>query len=289
MWHIQFYVTLQAIFMEDFVSVNLSKDEDKTWVPPEFILQLKPQQGLSQEEIHATTNLHIKFCPMYPHLVPVFQVENSHGISSKDVDKLQCELEELCKSREGEEVVFLMAAHTQAFLAERNQKPRFRSFHDEMLAIERKRVERFAEEEKSRRVKEDEQQLIAFEEEIQKKQPARLNELRRSKALDAMRHPLLEIKFAPSTRTSSCDRNERRNSNGPDSPPSETPACSRHANIKQITFSNKDGGRVYHIGSCMGPCQTDRYVCSAVEVNLKESAIITTLRVKYSSVKRRKC
>lgn len=101
--------------MDDFISVSLSSISNDAWIPPEFILQLKPQQGLSQDEVHAKTALRIKFCLNYPHKQPSIRLENSQGVSSKDIEQLQKELQDLCTSKEGEEVVFILAHHTQVY------------------------------------------------------------------------------------------------------------------------------------------------------------------------------
>jgi len=259
--------------MSDFKSVNVPSPNE-AWFPPEFILLLKPQKGLStNDEVHVTVDLHVTFCRNYPQISPKFVLENAHGISTKDVDNLFVELIQLCVERIGEELIFLLADHVRVFLAERNQKPRFRSFHEEMLAAQKHEIEKFALEEKSRRVKEDEEQLIAFREEIQRKQPALLSELRRSKALDVSHHPLLEINFA---------KNQHYNQNTNDSDvhvDEYVKSSCKHSKIKGVSFGNKDSGRMYYCGPCMGACHENRFVCAAVDVNLKESAAITILKV----------
>ena len=145
--------------------MNLSLNSEK-WSTPEFILLLKPQKGLSQDEVYATVQLRVKFPPDYPQSHPSIVLENGEGVSSKDIETLKLELEQLCQDCVGEEVTFNLAHHAQGFLAERNQKPRFQSFREEMLAAQRKNIEESVLEEKSRQVREDEQQLIAFCEEI---------------------------------------------------------------------------------------------------------------------------
>ena len=259
--------------MCDFKSVNVPSPNE-AWFPPEFILLLKPQKGLStNDEVHVTVDLHVTFCRNYPQISPKFVLENAHGISTKDVDNLLVELIQLCVGRIGEEVIFLLSDHVRVFLAERNQKPRFRSFHEEMLAAQKHEIEKFALEEKSRQVKEDEEQLMAFREEIQRKQPALLSELRRSKALDVSHHPLLEIDFAKNL-------HNNQNTNDSDVHVDENVKSScKHSKIKGVSFGNKDSGRMYYCGPCMGACHENRFVCAAVDVNLKESAAITILKV----------
>ena len=260
--------------MDDFKSAGLPCQAES--LSPEFVLKLKPQQGLSHDEVHVTIDLRVKFCNNYPQIVPSLNLENAHGISLKDVDKLYLELQQLCIDRVGEEVILILVHHAQGFLAERNQKPRFRSFHEEMLATQRQEIEKFALEEKSRQVKEDEQQLIAFREEIQK-QPALLSELRKSKTLDANHHPLLEINFAQSRQNHGIILND--NDLNDEIEENAKSLCS-HPKIKGVSFGNKDSGRMYHCGPCLGSCQANRCVCTAVDVNLKESAAITILKVK---------
>lgn len=263
--------------MGDFKPVNVPSQND-AWFSPEFIVMLKPQQGLSHNEVHVTIDMHITFCRNYPQTSPKIVLENAHGISIKDVDKLFVELNQLCSERLGEEVILILSMHVQGFLAERNQKPRFRSFHEEMLAAQKNEIEKFALEEKSRRVKEDEEQLIAFREEIQKKQPALLSELLRSKALDINHHPLLEINEI----VQSHHNNQGANNSDVHVDDNVKSSC-KHSKVKGVSFGNKDSGRMYYCGPCIGSCQENRFVCAAVDVNLKESAAITILKVVYAS------
>lgn len=258
------------------MSLSLGSDE---WVPPEFILLLKPQKGLSQDEVHATVHLRVKFFCDYPQSQPLIKLENGQGISSKDIEKLQLELEHLCKEGLGEEVTFNLAHHAQAFLAERNQKPRFQSFHEEMLARQRNTIEKSVLEERTRQVREDEQQLIAFCEEIQKKQPALLSELKKITNYDSNQLPFLEINFA-SLQTGG--KNEMQSNTSTIT--AEQRLC-KHLKLEKLFFSNKDGGRVYHCGPCMGTCRPNRYLCAAVETNLKEAAVITTYQVRHDMQK----
>lgn len=242
------------------------------WIPPEFILLLKPQKGVSQNEVHATISLRVKFSPNYPQCSPSIQLENPQGVSSKDVEILKLELEKLCEDFLGEEVSFNLAHHAQSFLAERNQKPRFQSFHEEMLATQKTNIEKSVLEEQSRQVKEDELQLIAFCEEIQRKQPALLTELRR---MNSTQLSFLELNL-PST-TLSTNRTEAASSSVV---AIESPKTCMHSVLQQISFTHKDAGRVYHCGPCLGSCQPHRFVFAAVETNIKESAAITTYKVR---------
>lgn len=251
----------------------MSSNDDE-WIPPEFILLLKPQKGLSQDEVHATVSLRVNFSTDYPQCQPSIKLENGQGLSSKDIEKLQLELEQLCKDGVGEEVTFNLAHHAQSFLAERNQKPRFQSFYEEMLATQKNKMEKSVLEEQSRQVKEDEQQLIDFCEEIQKKQPALLSELRRITNLDSNQLPFLEINFASGAQTIS----KSEMFLNLDSTATAQKACT-HPKVEKVYFTNKDGGRIYHCGPCIGLCRPNRYVCTAVEPNLKEAAIITIYKV----------
>ena len=253
--------------------MNLSLNSEK-WSTPEFILLLKPQKGLSQDEVYATVQLRVKFPPDYPQSHPSIVLENGEGVSSKDIETLKLELEQLCQDCVGEEVTFNLAHHAQGFLAERNQKPRFQSFHEEMLAAQRKNIEKSVLEEKSRQVREDEQQLIAFCEEIKKKQPALLSELRRITNLGPSQLPFLENIGPPQT------NNKNETHLNLDHPTEAQKLCT-HPKIEKISFSNKDGGRIYHCGPCLGICRPNRYSCVAVEANLKEAAAITTYRVFF--------
>ena len=236
---------------------------------------LKPQKGLSQNEVYATVDLRVNFSLEYPQCQPTIQLENGQGISSKDIEILQLELEKLCKDGVGEEVTFNLAHHAEGFLAERNVKPRFKSFHEEMLATQRNEIEKSVLEEKSRQVKEDEEQLLAFCEEIQKKQPALLSELRRITKLDSNQLPFLEMNLTTGTQTTG-SKNEIQLTI--EDTATAQKSCT-HSKLKKVCFTNKDGGRVYEFGSCMGTCRPNRYVSAAVETNLKETVAITTYKV----------
>ena len=241
---------------------------------PEFILRLKPQQGLStnNHEVHTTINMRLKFPIDYPQSEPPsIELENVLGISSKDVIDLQRQLQDLCRALIGQEVGLILAQHTQAFLVERNKKPRFKSFYEEMMATQKTKIEKVALEEKTRQFQEDQLQINAFREEFQKKQQILMSELKRNKEVGQI-HPLLEISFMPSKESpkKECDINEEA--------VSVAHKCS-HPKPKQINFSNKDAGRVFHCGPCLGVCETSRNVFMAVESNLQESAVVTHLTV----------
>lgn len=243
------------------------------WTPPEFILLLKPQQGLSNDDVHATVNLRIKFFPDYPFNKPSIQLEEPKGISTKDVEKLKEELELISSKSLGEEVIFNLAHHIQSFLAERNKKPRFQSFHEEMLATQKNEIEKFALEERSRQTKEDEQQLLEFCEEIQKKQPALLNELRKMTNLSISRCEL----FGDVNKNLQCQESEDQGIEMRGS--GELDVSCQHEIFKSLEFSNKDSGRLYICGPCLGSCSRERYVCAAIDTRLNEYAVITAWKV----------
>jgi translation initiation factor 2-alpha kinase 4 len=101
--------------------VNLSSNSEK-WSPPEYILLLKPQKGLSQDEVHATVQLRVKFPCDYPQSHPSIKLENGEGISSKDIEKLQLELEQLCKEGVGGRSCFQLGSSCSRFFS--REKPK---------------------------------------------------------------------------------------------------------------------------------------------------------------------
>lgn len=256
--------------MGDFLPVCQAALGEK-WIPPEFVLFLKPQQGLSNDDVHATVNLRIQFSADYPFSQPCINLENPKGVSTKDIEKLKEELGHISSRSVGEEVIFNLAHHIQSFLAERNKKPRFQSFHEEMLAAQRNEIEKCALEERSRQSKQDEQQLLEFCEEIQKKQPALLNELRKMSNLSISNFGL----FDDNDTNVQCQESE---DHGIDFRGSSDALC-QHETIKILEFSNKDSGR-YVCGPCLGRCSANRHVFAAVDTRLNEYAAITMWKVK---------
>jgi len=247
---------LQAIYLEDFVMINQrGNDSESSSKPTEFILHLKPHQGTANtNEVYAKLDLRVQLCESYPESSPLIQLEEGHGISLKDIENLKKELENLCHSGKGEEIGLVLAQHVQGYLAERNVQPRFESFHEEMIVAQRIEKEKNALEKKSRIVEETNQQLMALEEEIKQKQPAFFTDFRknRNKDFDYDENFIDETKVAN--------------------------PCS-HPMPLQIDFGNKYGEHVYQCGPCLGICQTNRHVFSAIESTLKELAVITHYKI----------
>lgn len=244
--------------------VNSNDNENESSNPVEFILNLKPLQGSTKyNEVYAAIKLHFRLSKTYPESSPSIQLEDGCGMSIKDIENLKKELEILCDRGRGEEIGLVLALHVQGFLAEKNKKPRFQSFHEEMIVAHQIEKERNALEKKSRMVEENNQQLMAFEEEIKQKQPAFLLDLMKNKNKDNNIESLPQI----------LPKNDHLEE------AAEVHVACIHTKPLQIDFGNKYAEHIYQCGPCLGLCQPNRHVFSAVETKLKEFAVITQFRV----------
>ena len=243
--------------------VNAHDTENVSPDPVEFVLCLKPHQGSTKyNEVHATINIRFKLSETYPESSPTIQLEKGHGVSLKDIENLKKELEDLCDNGRGEEIGLVLAQHVQGFLAEKNKKPRFQSFHEEMVVAQQIEKERNALEKKSRMVEENNQQLMALEEEIKQKQPAFLIDLMKNRNKDVNTESLQQIP----------------ENNNLEEAVKVLVTCTLPKPL-QIDFGNKYAEHVYDCGPCLGQCQPNRHVLSAVETKLKAFAVITHFKV----------
>ena len=244
--------------------INANDSKEKTSEPVEFVLHLKPHQGSAKyNEVYANIDLRFQLPETYPDSPPLIQLEKGRGMSLKDIENLKKELEILCDNGHGEEIGLILAQHVQGFLAEKNKKPRFQSFHEEMIVAQQIEKEKNAIEKMTRMVQESNQQLMALEEEINQKQPAFLMDFMKNKNKGNNIEP--PPHFLP------------ENSNLNEAAKIIVPCT--HPKPLQIVFGNKYAEHVYECGSCLGQCQPNRHVFSAVEVKLKEFAVITHFKV----------
>ncbi|KAI9307588.1 hypothetical protein BJ944DRAFT_254924 [Cunninghamella echinulata] len=141
---------LQAIFMDDYQTVT--NNPWKVARPnPEFILHLNPH-GIESDS-YVTIDLKFRFPKTYPNKPPEMQILHPKGLSPKAVRQLSTSLDTAAKSLVGSEMVYDLADHARAFLANHNAPPpegSKLSFHEQMV----KRIENDLRVEKERELME---------------------------------------------------------------------------------------------------------------------------------------
>ncbi|KAI9320676.1 kinase-like domain-containing protein [Dichotomocladium elegans] len=171
---------LKAIFMEDYIPVVNQTAWKVANTPPEFILHLVPMEP---EEAHVTIDLKVRFTKTYPNKPPELHLVNSHGLAPQTVKLLGESLEKAAKEMVGREMVYELADHARAFLANYNHPPpegSKLSFHEQMvkrlendLKVEKERElmeqTRKAEEEEAERRVESEMMNAKIQQEIERK------------------------------------------------------------------------------------------------------------------------
>ncbi|ORZ07124.1 kinase-like domain-containing protein [Absidia repens] len=173
---------LQAIFMEDYEAVT-NNPWKVTRPNPEFILHLCPL-GVETEDAYVTIDLKFRFPKTYPNKPPEMQVLQPKGIAMKTARQLANSLDMAAKDMLGREMVYDLADHARAFLANHNAPPpegHKLSFHEQMvIRMEHDmRVEKEREmEEKTRRAEQEEADLrvqseminVKIQQELERKQ-----------------------------------------------------------------------------------------------------------------------
>ncbi|RZF32981.1 hypothetical protein LSTR_LSTR008694 [Laodelphax striatellus] len=171
---------LKAIFGAQLISTNecRKKGGGGDWSPLECVLSLGPQQGsCGPQESHAFINIRIVCSADYPEKAPQLFVQESKGLSTVQISKLQDDLKQLTEENRGEVVIYEVAHYIMTYL-HRYSRPGFESFYDEMLA--RKRLQQQREADRRRAVENKKRQEMI--QEIQSKQEAmRLENTKRRK------------------------------------------------------------------------------------------------------------
>lgn len=72
--------------------------------------------------------------------MPSFQLNNSRGLSDKQVAVLSSELENLAQELKGEVMILEVTQHVQKFLHE-NNKPGYSSFYEEMISRHQEKLQ----------------------------------------------------------------------------------------------------------------------------------------------------
>ncbi|KAJ9599725.1 hypothetical protein L9F63_026426 [Diploptera punctata] len=170
-------LALKAIFTHELKDMR-EEDAWNVWRPLELVITLTPQQGSSgQQEVHAHIDLHVICSEQYPEEAPAIKLEKGKGLSSQDITRLQTELETLARELKGEVMIFELAQHVQKFLHPHN-KPRFKSFYEEMLS----RQEQQQQQQQLIKKQKEDKQRQAIQDEIQRKQEALKEEQRRRRS-----------------------------------------------------------------------------------------------------------
>ncbi|KAK0182830.1 hypothetical protein PV327_000924 [Microctonus hyperodae] len=269
------FEVLKAIFADEITDLRTHKNKRK-WQPMDITINLTPQKGMSgPAEIHAQIDLHITCGEKYPEEVPSFQLNNSRGLSDKQVAVLSSELKKLAEELKGEVMILEITQHVQKFLHE-NNKPGYSSFYEEMISRQEKKLQCEMQE---KQLKEDKERQL-LQDEIHKRQEAlkaELRDRRESTPLYMNQCALLSqsIPSSPNQRNrpysrrryaSTCESSER--------------LLYEHNDTELIHFDNNKSKRQIRRVKCLGQSIKGSVVYSAIDVTTNEFLALTEWTLK---------
>lgn len=174
---------LQAIYMDDFVDLR-QNNAWKVKQAPIVKLTLVPLESMGpRSETHTHLDM-IVTCPdKYPEQVPEIIIENTKGLSNKQIDDLKREIDDCAQQLKGEVMILEIAQHIQQYLHD-NNKPPAKSFYEEMLS-NKKIIQDKQDEENLKKLevlkKKEEKERQLLEEEILRRQTAMKEETKSKK------------------------------------------------------------------------------------------------------------
>ncbi|KAK0164782.1 hypothetical protein PV328_003359 [Microctonus aethiopoides] len=268
------FEVLKAIFADEITDLRTHKNKRK-WQPMDITIKLTPQKGMSgPAEIYAQIDLHITCGEKYPEDVPSFQLNNSRGLSDKQVAVLSSELENLAEELKGEVMILEVTQHVQKFLHE-NNKPGYSSFYEEMISRHQEKLQCEMQE---KQLKEDKERQL-LQDEIHKRQEALKAELRDRRESTRLYIDTCvlsqSIPSSPSQRIRSYSR--RRYASTCES--SEVLLC-EHNDKELIHFDNNKIKRQIRRGKCLGQSTKGSVVYSAIDVTTNEFLALTEWTLK---------
>ncbi|OZJ03056.1 hypothetical protein BZG36_03777 [Bifiguratus adelaidae] len=147
---------LQAIYMDDFTKLETATPWKVANPALEFKLHLLPHGERTQQ--HCSADLYVKFPKTYPMVVPELRIQDTAGLTKKEVDELAYSLPKLAKANVGSEMIYDIAEHICSFLDQHNREPDPLSFHERMM--ERKKEAEMLETEKAIEESHRQQELV---------------------------------------------------------------------------------------------------------------------------------
>lgn len=223
-------------------------------------IQLAPQRDNEASDIYCKINLRI-LCPKnYPKTVPKVYLEDAKGLINSDVATLSNQLNKEAYSLKGEVMIFELCQFVQAFLHERNVKPKG-SFYEEMLANKQKRdqdelTQQMQKEEKIRQQLQDE--VLKRKEQLKKE-----NRIRRSTGNN---------NESPMRHISSESSNSESRSFGE--------SCDEHKHTENLYFPLE--GRKILQGACLGHSLKGCTSYSGIDLTTGKLLYLTEWTIKHS-------
>ncbi|OWF52320.1 Eukaryotic translation initiation factor 2-alpha kinase 4 [Mizuhopecten yessoensis] len=175
---------LQSIYMDGVEDLR-TRDVWKVKQALRVRLKLTPQQSCGAHgEIHTRLDMVVKCPPRYPEEIPDIHLENSKGLSNKELDELKGDVDKLANSLKGEVMLLELAQVIQQYLHKHNRPPA-KSFYEEMMFNKREQEERLAQEQQKKLEllkKKEEKQRQLLEDEIERRKAALKVETRKVKS-----------------------------------------------------------------------------------------------------------
>ncbi|ORX52231.1 hypothetical protein BCR36DRAFT_582732 [Piromyces finnis] len=170
---------LEAIFMDDYISLENNSVWKVKSLYPTFKIHLIPLDVSNEEEIYVSVDLVVKFTKLYPNSLPELYLENGKGLSDNEIEDILQSIKNLGRELIGNEMIYELSQYIQDYLTEHNKKSF--SAYEEMLirqeVAEKKKQEKelfekqkISKEEEEKARTDAEQLNLKIEKEIAKKQ-----------------------------------------------------------------------------------------------------------------------
>ncbi|EFA80222.1 putative protein serine/threonine kinase [Heterostelium album PN500] len=129
---------LAAIFQDDFLSLPAPSFSNETF---RFQIIVRPFFGdldeSTQNECHVVVSLTFGFTSLYPTTPPHIQVNVVKGLPNKNAEELEELMNEEANTKLNNQMIFDLCGFAREYLAQHNEKPSGKSFHDQMVEQQR--------------------------------------------------------------------------------------------------------------------------------------------------------